>query len=897
MPDIKFGINLLPNTNEGYDLGSSSLKWNIFGNLTGNASTATKWASTQSFTIKDSDATNTGDSTNVDGSTAVILKLPSTIKATLTGNASTATKLETAREIYVDLGTTRNSNSQVTFDGSADKTIHISGILLPKHGGTGLDSYSKGDILYAGAAISNSDTTTLSKLSITNSDVGKVLFVNSDLPDWYDGLTLAIDTTGNDPVYSAIFENDVTADTFIGDLNGNASTATSSPRLSIIDENTEGTDTNLFSTAGLNVRWYNTASKFSGQPSQWGFLFTAGTTAGGNEVHQFWAAQANSDLYHRGTNTSSHEAPPAFKMIIDSSNWYKQIFANKNKTLSTLTVFDSTWAVIPSGSTDVFGLSFKDTGLTYTPSGGTATASSDTGDWRAWLTCAADSNSVTLNMRIDGWWYATKFVGPLQGNADTATALTGGLTTNDVTTHGNLKVTTAKGSYYGINLGGNAGGMTIMSINASHQGLFNQANGQWILYYNAASTSKSIVIGNTTINVTGGISLNLNTKVTGTLGITGATDMNGDLNLYTTSADSPDITWWYANKGKEQARIWMGSGGDTKFAPNYRCYKSDGTSLYSGKLVIGDGTGASGTWGISVTGSSASCTGNAATASKLTNFTSSDAASSSSTYRYVWISYIDNTTGRPTYDTNFAYRTDTGTLKVGRISCHPSAGTNSYNEGLRVHVTSSGWATILLCGSDNTGDTGTSTNSWGIFNYNGTLYINRATSSGAGASRAYANSNGWYFDKAYGSVWNDFAEYRQSVINEPGRVIIPGPNGVAYLSTERLQAGGRIISDTFGFAVGASDRAKTPVGLSGRVLAYPYQNINNYKIGDCVCTAPNGTVDIMTREEIKEYPDRIIGIVNEIPTYDIWQETLKCPGGEPSTSNIKVDGRIWIDIK
>jgi len=31
----------------------------------------------------------------------------------------------------------------------------------------------------------------------------------------------------------------------------------------------------------------------------------------------------------------------------------------------------------------------------------------------------------------------------------------------------------------------------------------------------------------------------------------------------------------------------------------------------------------------------------------------------------------------------------------------------------------------------------------------------------------------------------------------------------------------------------------------------------------------------MTRDEIKEYPDRIIGIVNEIPDYDIWEPSRK----------------------
>lgn len=85
--------------------------------------------------------------------------------------------------------------------------------------------------------------------------------------------------------------------------------------------------------------------------------------------------------------------------------------------------------------------------------------------------------------------------------------------------------------------------------------------------------------------------------------------MSGDLIFKTSSADSPDIVWKYGNTDKEQARIWMGSGGTTKWAPLYRCYKSDGTSLYNGTLVLGDGTGASGTWNISVSGTAANVTG------------------------------------------------------------------------------------------------------------------------------------------------------------------------------------------------------------------------------------------------------------------------------------------------
>lgn len=83
----------------------------IKATLTGNASTATVWATKRNFSVSDNDATNTGPVVQVDGSANVPLKLPATIKATLNGNASTATKL----------AATKNING-TAFDGSKDIT-------------------------------------------------------------------------------------------------------------------------------------------------------------------------------------------------------------------------------------------------------------------------------------------------------------------------------------------------------------------------------------------------------------------------------------------------------------------------------------------------------------------------------------------------------------------------------------------------------------------------------------------------------------------------------------------------------------------------------------------------------------------------------------------------------
>ena len=140
--------------------------------------------------------------------------------------------------------------------------------------------------------------------------------------------------------------------------------------------------------------------------------------------------------------------------------------------------------------------------------------------------------------------------------------------------------------------------------------------------------------------------------------------------------------------------------------------------------------------------------------------------------------------------------------------------------------------------------------------------------------------------KVRGAVFNDYSEYRESLVKEPGRCVIETGYGDLELSTKRLQLGGNIISDTFGFSIGETDKAETPIAVCGRVLAYPYENRYKFTAGAAVCSGPNGTVSLMTREEIREWPDAIIGYVSEIPEYKEW-----------GTDKIQVNNRIWIKIK
>ena len=133
---------------------------------------------------------------------------------------------------------------------------------------------------------------------------------------------------------------------------------------------------------------------------------------------------------------------------------------------------------------------------------------------------------------------------------------------------------------------------------------------------------------------------------------------------------------------------------------------------------------------------------------------------------------------------------------------------------------------------------------------------------------------------------SDYAEEREASSHEKGRVYRETNECILVKANERLIPGCSVCSDTFGAVIpGLSEKDNIPFAVAGRALVYPYQDRNNYQAGMAVCSAPNGTVDIMTREEIKEYPDCILGYVAGIPKEETWPK-----------ENVPLDGRIWIRL-
>ena len=123
----------------------------------------------------------------------------------------------------------------------------------------------------------------------------------------------------------------------------------------------------------------------------------------------------------------------------DSAKWLM------NRGGSTVTISDGLWAHGQAGhggtnAATVWHQQWKQSGLTYTPSGGSATTLTDSGDMVLWLAQSATSNTLTVNMAIDGLIYAFGgFKANLNGQASTVARATFGDSGNGEHNANNIK--------------------------------------------------------------------------------------------------------------------------------------------------------------------------------------------------------------------------------------------------------------------------------------------------------------------------------------------------------------------------------------------------------------------------------------------------------------------------
>ena len=176
----------------------------------------------------------------------------------------------------------------------------------------------------------------------------------------------------------------------------------------------------------------------------------------------------------------------------------------------------------------------------------------------------------------------------------------------------------------------------------------------------------------------------------------------------------------------------------------------------------------------------------------------------------------------------------------------------------------------------------------GVTTFSNTTASSSTTTGAVKISGGLGVAGNIYANKVYGAVWNDYAECRESnEFIDAGYVVKENGDDTLSLADRRLIYGCSIVSDTFGFMIGETDKAHTPIAVSGRVLAYPYENreVFRYNIGCFVCSGPNGTVSLMDKEEVWNHPEAIIGQVSAVPDYEYWG------------NNVKVNGRVWIKVR
>ena len=339
--------------------------------------------------------------------------------------------------------------------------------------------------------------------------------------------------------------------------------------------------------------------------------------------------------------------------------------------------------------------------------------------------------------------------------------------------------------------------------------------------------------------------------------VTGSGTFDGSGNLSITTTTNHAHSYLPLSGGTMSGPVHMGSTSTTDgpsivFFSNKRNYIWMGYANDNGSWYIWDKHNSKGIIASDVNGNN-TFFGNAATATKLATART--------------ISLTGDVTGSGSFDGS------------GNLSIAATVANNSHNHS---NYLPKNPASIEMFPGSSAGYGG-----YIDFHYNGSSadYTSRIIESGSGTLNINgANITG---GKVYVAVWNDYAEYRsQKEEIKPGYCVASTDNGQVYKTTEKFQACDGIVSDTFGFAIGETDEYKTPLAVAGRVLAYCEGDRYSYHSGDTVCAGPDGKIVKMTREEIREWPDRIIGTVSEIPEYETW-----------GSGNVTVNGRIWIKVK
>ena len=620
------------------------VKWQSVDSVkVGSASGADKWNTARNFQVSDSDAAHTGTAVSVNGSKAIVLPLPATIKATLEGNASSANKVN--HKYTLTLGKTK----QTAFDGSADVSITITpesiGALSKDEASAGAAKWSTARMFY----VADADA----------SNTGEGVSV-----DGSKDITLKLPSTIKAAITGHASEDlSLAGGTMTGNISYKGSKATNSMIRFL--NNTTDTSGNGISIGGGGVTVIG-----AGESSQ-------NLTPAANEEALYLTSDGNIKFYTYCDTIGNKRG-----VILDTSrNFYPDVnnsgsigtSSNKWASMYATTFYGALSGTASHATSDIRGNAIINTYLTnvyaksddssylYKQVGPSSERSAELiGRYTPldsdglinmkYIPAAALERVVVVANQTAQYALTTANVqlGDVVKRNDTG-QLYFVVDTNNLSNAGGYLQFTA-GTATNVNWSGILNRPNVVGSATGNAIVPNAANTEFTVYQvNGNGTSTSYVIKPNFLPKTGG-------TITGELSVDGETTLanlivNGD-------ASFVNII---------QGSISGNAGSATKWATAKAFYIADAEAKHTSSPQVNiDGSQSSYTLKLPST-IKATLEGNADTATKLTNLTEADKASSTNTWRRVWFAYDDNVNGRPAYSDTFAYQSSTGTVKATKF--------------------------------------------------------------------------------------------------------------------------------------------------------------------------------------------------------------------------------------
>ena len=258
---------------------------------------------------------------------------------------------------------------------------------------------------------------------------------------------------------------------------------------------------------------------------------------------------------------------------------------------------------------------------------------------------------------------------PLTGGTITGELYADSITAGDLLVNGSARfVNTILGNIETANQWKTARGFQIADSDAAHTSVSVNVNGSGNVVLKLPSTIKAALQGNAD-TATKATNDSNNKKITDEY-LHRVSNTSSTLNQFSGApkyllgiesfTDGGEVKW----QSVDSVKVGSASGADKwNTAVNFQV--SDSDAAHTGTAVSVNGSKAI-VLPLPAT-IKATLEGNASSATKLTNLTTADQASSTNTWRRVWFSYDDNVNGRPSYSDTFAYQSSTGTVKATKF--------------------------------------------------------------------------------------------------------------------------------------------------------------------------------------------------------------------------------------